>query len=88
MNIEGHNMAKTKSKKTTTKTKAKPKKKELTVEGYWKQRKVDYSNISQLIDMYPEGSEMSETAKELISLLDDHSFDDYDPKTNETNNVD
>ena len=78
---------KNKKSKTSTKKTA-TKKKEFTVNDYWKTRGVDYSNIQQLIDMYPEGSELCETAKDLISLLDDHSFDKYDKKTNETQEED
>ena len=74
---------KPKVKKAVVKRK-KTSQKKLTVEQYWKKRGVDYESVSKLIDMYPEGSDMSETAKDLVSLLDDHSFDDYDSKTNET----
>lgn len=50
-------------------------KKEKTVEQYWNNKGIDYKSISKLIDLYEEGHELSETAKDLLALLDDYSFD-------------
>lgn len=65
-------------------------KKEKTVEQYWNNKGVDYKSISKLIDLFEEGHEVAETAKDLISLLDDYSFDQNkktEPKINEDNFV-
>ena len=57
---------------TTTKKKNK---KELTVQEYWEEKGIPYSQIDKIIDMFEEGHEISEAAKSLISTLDDYAFD-------------
>ena len=50
---------------------------EMKVIDYWEKEKVDYKHISSLIDRFPEGSDISEAAKDLISALDNGSFGDW-----------
>ncbi len=52
----------------------KPKK--ITVMEYWNEKGIDYETISKIIDIFPEGHDITELAKDLISALDDYSFED------------
>ena len=40
----------------------------------WNQKGVPYSQLAELIDKFPEGHEITENLKDLVSSLDDHAF--------------
>lgn len=49
---------------------------EKTVGQYWKRKGIDYKTLENIIDHFPEDSNPSNLAKELMQELTDHSFED------------
>jgi len=46
----------------------------ITIGEYWLSKGVDMSSIDRIIDIFPEDSEASDLAKELMTILADESF--------------
>lgn len=46
----------------------------MTIYDYWLKKGIDMNTIESIIDLYPEDSEASNCAKEIMQILTDDSF--------------
>jgi hypothetical protein len=47
----------------------------VTIFEYWKQKGIDMNTLENIIDLFPEDSDASNSAKDLMQILTDESFE-------------